>query len=299
MHMSLKTQRKVIPYMFLLPGLALFIIFQLYPLAKGLQMSFFNWEIMPGKISQFIGIDNYIRAFNDPIFKIAVKNTALYAIVTVPSQMALAMIAALLLNSIPKGKGIFRTIYYIPVVTSWVIVSLLIRYIFQAPEGVINYYLVDVFHVAKNPIFWLSDAHYAFVPILVLGIWKGIGWSMVIYLAALQSIPKELEEVAAIDGASAWDRFWNLTLPLISPTIVFTMVMLFIGSFNVFLSVYLITGGGPAQQTEVMLSFAYHQAFDFLDFGYGAAISMIMAVILITLSYLQMRFLRKPIEISG
>jgi multiple sugar transport system permease protein len=298
MHMSLKTQRKIIPYAFLLPGLILFIIFQLYPLVKGLQMSFFNWEIMPGKVSQFIQFDNYIRAFNDPIFKLAAKNTILYAIVTVPGQMILAMLAALLLNTIPKGKGIFRTIYYIPVVTSWVIVSLLIRYLFQSPDGVINYYLVEVFHIVKEPIFWLNNARYAFVPILVLGIWKGIGWSMVIYLAALQSIPKELEEVAAIDGATAWDRFWNLTLPLISPTIVFTLVMLLIGSFNVFLSVYLITGGGPAQQTEVLLSFAYHQAFDFLDFGYGAAISMIMAVILITVSFLQMRFLRRPIEIS-
>ena len=298
MPMSLKTQRKIIPFMFLLPGLALFIIFQLYPLVKGLQMSFFNWEIMPGKVSQFIGFDNYIRAFNDPIFKIAAKNTILYALVTVPGQMILAMLAALLLNSVPKGKGIFRTIFYIPVITSWVIVALLIRYLFQSPDGVVNYYLVDVFRVVKEPIFWLSDVHYAFVPILVLGIWKGIGWSMVIYLAALQTIPRELEEVATIDGATAWDRFWNLTFPLISPTVVFTLVMLLIGSFNVFLSVYLITGGGPAQQTEVMLSLAYHQAFDFLDFGYGAAISMIMAFILITLSYLQMRYLRRPIEIS-
>ncbi len=298
MHMSLKTQRKVIPILFLLPGLLLFCIFQLYPLVRGLQMSFYDWQIMPGKVSEFLGLDNYIRAFNDPILKIAAKNTVLYALITVPGQMILAMLAALLLNAIPKGKGIFRTIFYIPVITSWVIVSLIIRYLFQSPDGVINYFLMDVFHLIKEPIFWLSDVRYAFIPIWVLGIWKGIGWTMVIYLAALQSIPQELEEVAAIDGATAWDRFWNLTLPLISPTVVFTLVMLLIGSFNVFLSVYLITGGGPAQQTEVMLSFAYHQAFDFLDFGYGAAISMIMAFVLIVLSYLQMRFLRRPIEIS-
>jgi multiple sugar transport system permease protein len=296
--MSLKTQRKVIPILFLLPGLLLFIIFQLYPLVRGLQMSFYDWQIMPGKVSEFLGLDNYVRAFNDPVLKIAARNTVSYALITVPGQMIFAMLAALLLNAIPKGKGIFRTIFYIPVITSWVIVSLIIRYLFQSPDGVINYFLMDVFHFIKEPIFWLSDVRYAFIPIWVLGIWKGIGWTMVIYLAALQSIPQELEEVAAIDGASAWDRFWNLTLPLISPTVVFTLVMLLIGSFNVFLSVYLITGGGPAQQTEVMLSFAYHQAFDFLDFGYGAAISMIMAFVLIVLSYLQMRFLRKPIEIS-
>ncbi|MEA5077240.1 MAG: sugar ABC transporter permease [Anaerolineaceae bacterium] len=299
MHMSLKTQKKIIPIIFIIPGLLLFIVFQIYPLLKGLQMSFYDWQIMPGKVSQFIGLDNYTRAFNDPIFKIAAKNTAIYALVTVPGQMIFAMMAALLLHAIPKGKGIFRALFYIPVVTSWVIVSLLIRYMFQSPDGIVNYFLKDVFHVIQDPILWLTDAKYAFIPICILGVWKGIGWSMMIYLAALQGVPKELEEVAEIDGANAWNRFWNLTMPLISPTIVFTLVMLLIGSFNVFLSVYLITNGGPAQQTEVMLSFGYHQAFDFLDFGYGAAISMIMAVVLIVLSYLQMRFLRKPVEIAG
>lgn len=298
MQMSLKTQRKLIPIFFIIPGLLLFVIFQIYPLLKGVQMSFYDWQIMPNRVSEFIGLDNYIRAFTDPIFKIAARNTVIYALVTVPGQMILAMIAALVLHSIPKGKGIFRALFYIPVVTSWVIVSLLIRYMFQSPDGIVNYFLEDVFHIINEPILWLTDVRYAFIPICVLGVWKGIGWSMMIYLAALQSVPKELEEVAEIDGANAWNRFWNLTVPLISPTIVFTLVMLLIGSFNVFLSVYLITNGGPAQQTEVMLSFGYHQAFDFLDFGYGAAISMIMAVILITLSFLQMRFLRRPVEIN-
>jgi multiple sugar transport system permease protein len=297
MPLSLKTQKKLMPLLFLIPGLAFFVIFQVYPLFKGLQMSFYDWQIMPNKVSEFIGLDNYAHALQDPIFMRAFKNTIIYVIVTVPGQMILAMLVALLLDALPKGKIIYRALYYIPVITSWVIVSLLIRYLFQSPQGVVNYYLVEVFHLAAKPLPWLGAPALAFVPILILGIWKGIGWSMVIFLAALAGVPKELKEASTIDGASGWDSFWHITVPLISPTIVYTMVMLLIGGFNVFISVYLITGGGPRQLTEVMLSYAYHQAFDFLDFGYGAALSYLMAALIITLSFLQIKLLRRPQEI--
>ncbi len=297
MKIGIKTQRKILPFVFLLPALTFFIIFQVYPLLRGFQMSFYRWELLPDRVSQFIGLDNYIRAFTDPIFLRASKNTLIYALITVPGQMILAMLAAVLLNALPKGRVIFRVLYYIPVITSWVIVSLLIRYLFQSPEGLINYFLVNFLHVTENPILWMNKASTAFIPILILGIWKGIGWSMVIYLAALAGVPKELQEAASIDGANSWQNFWRITFPLISPTIVFTLVMLLIGGFNVFISVYLITGGGPMQQTEVMLSYAYHQAFDFLDFGYGAALSYTMGFIIIIFSLLQIKFFRKPQEV--
>lgn len=293
MKLSLKTQRLLVPYLFLLPGLIFFLVFQLYPLFQGIQMSFFNWSIMPTKPSTFIGLNNYIRAFNDPIFATAVTNTITYTLVTVPSQMILAMAAAVLLNNIRKGKALFRAIYYIPVITSWLIVSFLMRYFFQT-EGLVNYFLVDVFHLAAEPVAWLEQASTAFVAIDLLGIWKGIGWSMVIYLAALQGIPKELQEAAAIDGADRWRNFFGITLPLMRPTVVYTLIMLLIGGFNVFLSVYFITGGGPMRQTEVMLSYSFHQAFDFLEFGYGAALATIIAVVLVIVSYLQLRYLRNP-----
>jgi multiple sugar transport system permease protein len=297
MNIGFRTQKKILPLLFLLPALTFIAVFQIYPILKGLQMSFYHWEILPGRVSKFIGLENYIRAFTDPIFLRATKNTLIYAVVTVPGQMILAMLAALLLNAIPKLRVIFRVLYYIPVITSWVIVSLLIRYLFQSPEGLINYFLVNVFHVIKNPILWMNEAGTAFIPILILGIWKGIGWSMVIYLAALAGVPKELQEAASIDGANSWQNFWRITFPLISPTVVFTLVMLLIGGFNVFISVYLITAGGPMQQTEVMLSYAYHQAFDYLDFGYGASISYTMGAVIIILSLLQIKFFRKPQKI--
>jgi multiple sugar transport system permease protein len=252
---------------------------------------------MPGKPSTFVGLGNYLHAFQDPVVGVAFRNTLIYTVISVPGQMILAMLAALLIHSIARGKTFFRTLYYIPVITSWVIVSLLFRYLFQSPEGLINYFLVNVFHVVSEPVAWLQQASTAMIPIMGLGIWKGVGWSMIIYLAALQSIPQELLEAASIDGADAWQRFWGITLPLISPTVVFTLVLLIIGSLNVFISVYLITNGGPMQQTEVMLSYMYHQAFDFIDFGYGAALSFMMAILIVTLSYLQIKYLRRPEEI--
>jgi multiple sugar transport system permease protein len=149
-------------------------------------------------------------------------------------------------------------------------------------------------HLYAKPIPWFSEASTAFIPIAALGIWKGIGWGMVIFLAALQAIPQQLYEAAAIDGANAWQRLIKITLPLMRPTIVFMSVMLMIGGFNVFAPVLLITNGGPVNQTQVVLTYMYEQAFKFLDFGYAAAIAFILAAIIITLSLIQIRFFRKP-----
>ncbi len=284
-------------YLFMLPGLLFFATFMIYPLIKAFQISLYHWSIMPGRPSEFVALANYMRAFEDPTFWVALRNTVLYTVVTVPGQMILAILVALLLNHVRCGRVFFRTVYYLPVITSWVIVSLLFKHLFQSPGGLINYLLSDVLHLIATPIPWLRNASTAMVPIMGLGIWKGIGWSMVIFLAALQTIPVELYEAAAIDGASRWQSFWRLTLPLIRPTVVFVLVMLVIGGFNVFISVYLITAGGPMKQTEVILSYMYHQAFDFLDFGYGAALSYMLAALILVLSFLQIRFLRRPVEL--
>lgn len=296
--LSRRHQRIIAAYGFLLPGLLLYLIFNIYPLAKALQMSFYEWNIMPGQASDFIGLQNYARAWNDQVARIALGNTILYTIVTVPGQIVLALAAALMLNAITRGKVFYRTLYYLPVVTSWVIVSLLFKYLFQSPNGFVNHLLVNVLHLVPNPIPWLREATTAMVPIWTLGIWKGIGWSMVIFLAALQTIPVDLYEQAAIDGANSWHRLRHITLPLLRPTLVFVLVMLMIGGFNVFISVMLITNGGPLQRTEVALSYMYHQAFDFLDFGYAAALSFILALIIVTVSVLQIKFLRRP-EATG
>ncbi len=284
------------PYIFLLPGALLFITFMIYPLADAFRISLLDWKIMPGAVSPFVGAENYARAFNDPIFWQALKNTLLYAAITVPAQMALAMLVAVALDVVPRGRVIFRTLFYLPVITSWVVVALLFRYLFDASEGGIINFLLMALGLAKEPIAWLREPDSAMFAIMALGVWKGIGWSMVIFLAALQTIPPELHEAAEIDGATSAQRFFGITLPLLRPTIVFVIVTLLIGGFNVFISIYLMTGGGPLHRTESILTYMYDQAFNQLQFGYAAALSYILAIIVFLVSALQIKFLRSPTE---
>ncbi len=220
------------------------------------------------------------------------RNTALYAVVTVAGQMIIGLTLAFLVNRVAIGKRFFRTVYYLPVVTSWVVVSFLFVYLFSPGDaGLINFILTKLGTITR-PISWLATADTAWIAIYSLGIWKGIGWAMVIFLAALQGIPPELYEAAAIDGASEWQRIRYMTLPLIQRTLFFVLIALMIGGFQVFLSVLLITGGGPLHRTEVALTYMFDEAFGNLHFGYGAALSYILAVVIVVVSALQARSVR-------
>jgi multiple sugar transport system permease protein len=188
------------------------------------------------------------------------------------------------------GRGLFRALYYLPVVTSWVVVSLLFHYLFMTDGGLVNWAI-------GHRVDWLGGRWTALTAISLLGIWKGVGWSMVIFLAALQGVPAELKEAAAVDGANAWRRFRAVTLPAIRPVVGFVAVMLVIGGFNVFISVFLITGGGPLDETQVLLTYMYRQAFTFLDFGYGSAISFSLTLIVLVLSIVQLRLFRRPTQV--
>ena len=280
------------PYLFLLPGFALFLVVVVYPVGRAFQMSLFEWSVVPGEASPFVGAGNYIRAINDPVFWRSTINTLVYLLVTVPAQMALGMALAVLLNAKIKGRVTFRALYYLPVITSWVVVSLVFTYLFSPDAGAINYLLVDVFRIVDEPIIWLGNRWTALAAICILGIWKGMGWSMLVFLAALQGVPKDLMEAADIDGASKSRRFFSVTLPLLRPVVMFVTIMLIIGGFNVFISVFLMTGGGPAQQTEVLLTYMYNQAFGFLEFGYAAAIAYCVTVFILGLSAAQHKLFR-------
>jgi len=215
----------------------------------------------------------------------------------VPAQIVLGLAAAVLLDSRMPARALFRTLYYLPVVTSWVVVSLLFRYLFQTDSGLVNWVLHGV-HATGGNIDWLGGRWTAMTALAILGVWKGVGWSMVIFLAALQGVPRELHEAASVDGAGAWSRFRAVSLSALRPVIAFVAVMLVIGSFNVFISVYLITNGGPVDETQVLLTYMYKQAFTFLDFGYGSAISFTLTLIVLALSLVQLRLFRRPREAS-
>ncbi|GIL09019.1 MAG: sugar ABC transporter permease [Chloroflexota bacterium] len=288
--------RWYVPYLFLLPGVSLYLLWMVYPLGYEFYISFFDWKIMPGQTSQYVGLENYRQVLHDKYFWLSLENTVRYTVVTVFGQMVIGLALAVLVHRVFIAKKLFRAIYYLPVVTSWVVVSFLFQFIFSShPGGLANYALTEL-GLLSQPVAWMSETKTAWVIIYSLGIWKGIGWAMVIFLAALQGIPVELYEAASIDGAGEWGQFRRVTLPLIRRTTLFVLVALVIGGFQVFVSVYLITGGGPLHRTEVMLSYMYDRAFDRLWFGYGAAISYILAAIVVFISFVQMRLFSRPAE---
>lgn len=287
--------REILPvFIFLLPGFGLFFTFMLGPMGYSLRMSFFNWNLVHPDQSVWVGFDNYLRALSDPIFRRAVLNTLVYTVVTVSVQMALGLVVAILLNQKIRGQAFFRLSYYFPVITSWVIVSVLFEYLFNGQAGLVNYLLRDVLQVIGTNIRWFIDDKLMFVPLTLLAIWKGVGWTAVIYLAGLQSIPVELQEAAEVDGANAWQRFRNITLPLLRPTLVYLLVVLIIGGLNAYVSFFLITNGGnPLDRTHSVLTWMTKVTFLKRDFGYGAAISYWMTLFVFLISVLQLRLLRR------
>ena len=236
---------------FLLPGMLLFGLFFLGPMAYSLRISFYEWKIAKPELSEFIAVGNYARALNDPIFQRAVLNTVSFTAITVSVKMVLGLGLALLLNEKLRSIGLFRLTYYFPVITSIVIVSLLFQFLFSGQAGLVNYLLKDVLGVIQKNVLWLADPVLVMVPINVLDIWKGVGWAAVIFLAGLQSIPQELYEAAAVDGATAWRRFRHVTLPLLRPTTTFLIVVLIIGGLNAYIPFQLITTAGGRAQMDL------------------------------------------------
>lgn len=279
----------------LLPGLLVFGIFTVYPIIRLFWMSFFKWDFGSFLNQEFIALENYRTVLADENFRIAFTNTIVYTLITVPAQMAIGLLVAMLINSINHVKIGFRVAYYLPVITSWVIASLVFKYVFNT-EGLLNYFLANVIHVTSQNVRWLDSRWGGMTVAMLLGIWKGIGWNMVVFLAALQTVPLELYESASLDGAGSWQKFIHITLPGIRGTILFALVMLTIGGFNVYTSTKLITGGKPGHDTEVVLTWMYYKAFSNGKFGYSAALSFIIAIVLAVLAVLQFRLMQNKDE---
>ncbi len=271
-----------------LPGLLFVATFTFYPMAKMLVMSFFDWHIGLHQTSTFVGLKNYIDVLSDPIAHIAITNTLVYALVTVPLQMIIGLFVATLIHGITRWSVLFRLAYYLPVITSWVVVALLFRYIFSN-YGLLNYFLSDILHLTDGPVGWLSTRWSALGATMLLGVWKGIGWNMIIFLAALQAVPKHLYEAADIDGANRFQKFRFITLPGIKGTILFALVMLTIGAVNTYTPIAVLTAGNPAHQTEVVLTWMYFETFSALKFGYSAAMSIIIALTIVIFTLIMFR----------
>jgi multiple sugar transport system permease protein len=287
---GLKQWMSVLPFVLL--GFAGTAVFVIYPMIKNIIISFQDYSIMPNAKNEWVGFANYVKVFSDPNdkFLVALRNTFLNVAATVPINWFLAVFFAVLINAkFVKFKITFRTIYYLPIVTSWIIVALLFKYLFADGDGgFVNYILHKQLGILPEAVSWRNNYWSAMIMIWLFHIWKTVGWGVVIYLAALQGIPKDMYEAADIDGANAVQKFFGITIPLLKPVTIYIIINLVNGAFGFFPQVYFITKGGPMDQTQVIPSLIFTQAFEQLKFGPASAMGFMMGILVFILTYSQM-----------
>jgi ABC-type sugar transport system permease subunit len=275
-------------WIILVPILVYFFVFNIIPVLLNFLVSFTNWNGVSSNI-KFVGIDNYLQYFKEP-YPLIIFNTALFAFFILIIQTTVAFFVALLLNQKIFARGLYRALWYIPTLTSAAIVAQ-IGVIFIAPYGgVFNTILKSV---GLNPVIWTTDPFWMRIFIIAFSVWRGLGGPVVLFLAALQGVHPELYEAARVDGATPRKLLWYITIPLIKPMILFVTVTSIIGGFQIFEAVYLISKGGPFNQTNVMLVQIYSDAFTNNNFGVAGAGAMVMMLILLWFSLISMRLLRQ------
>jgi multiple sugar transport system permease protein len=281
-------------YAMLSPGLILFAVFVVFSIGFSVYISFHQWDILnPSK--PWVGLDNYTRLKDDPYFKKALYNTFIYTMFSVPLTMAGGLALALLLNQGLRARAIFRTIFFLPVVTPLVVAALIWKWVYNGDFGLANYYLMKL-HIISHPVFWLSDPDIAMPAVIAMTIWKGVGFAMVIYLAGLQAIPEEYYEAAKVDGAGPLHRLRYITVPLVAPTSFFLLVIGVIGAFQVFTEVFIMTGGGPLQATSTIVFYLWNMGFKQFQMGYATAIAYALFGIIFLFTCIQVRFLYREAE---
>lgn len=272
----------------LLPSFVIFVLFMVYPLIYSLYLSFFDCSFFGGE-RVFVGLGNYKKMFMSNDFRIAMANTLKYAVGVVPLGSALSMLVAVLLNRPLRARGFYRVAYFTPVVTSMVAVAIVWAWIFDPYFGLFNAILRKI--GISGPA-WLADPKWALPAVVILGIWKNLGYNMVIFLAGLQDVPQEYYESAELDGAGAWHKFAYITMPMMKTTIGFVLIMSTIRSFQVFGQIYVMTGGGPMNSTLVAVYYLYRQAFEFYRVGYASAVAWFIFAVILALTIVQKRFLQ-------
>lgn len=281
-------------FMFLSPTLLVFSVFVVFPVFFSLVLSVHKWNMFSTD-QQFVGLENYASVLRNPEFWSVLRNTVVYTLGTIPLNMSLALLVAYLLNKKIVGKKWLRTAFFAPVVMSSVAAAVIWRWVYEPNFGLLNWVLG---HVGIPAINWLNDPTAAMFALIVMGVWKTFGVNMVLFSAGLQGIPEHYYEAAAIDGAGRWARFWNITLPLLSPTTFFILVMSVIGSFQVFDTVYVLTSGGPLGSTKVLVFYLYEHAFKFFEMGYASAVAYLMFAMIFVLTLLQVRYLKGSVHYS-
>lgn len=287
--LSASARRTRTAWLFLAPSILVLAAFTLYPMAQAAYLSFTDYNLI--RAAEWIGLDNYIELANDPAVHNAFANTVLYAAVVTPVTVALSLALALLLDRQFAGRAFVRTAIFLPFIVSLGIVAIAWAFLLDPNIGLLSYWLSNVGVVAEQG--WLSDPRFAMAAVMAVGVWKNVGFYMVMYLAGLQSIPPELKEAARLDGAGPWQRFRNVTLPLLSNQTLLVSVLALIASLQAFDQIYVMTHGGPYFKTETLVMLIYREGFQELRFGYGSAISWVLLLFVFVLSMIQFGYFRR------
>lgn len=274
---------EVTAWLFLLPSLVLFLTFIGIPVVAAFLISFTQWDLFnPAK---FVGLQNYQTLWSDDIFKKVMGNTGYFVLLSVPIQMLLGLLCALALNRGVRGQTVFRIAYFLPVVTSTIAAALVWAWLFNANFGLVNAAL-GLVGVGEPPR-WLGSTGWAMPAVIIVSVWQNLGYAMVLFLAGLQNIRTDIYDAAAIDGAKGWRRLWFITLPMLSPTTFFVLIISLIGSFQVFELVFIMTNAGPANATNTLVFYIYQNGFQFYQMGYASAAAMVLFVIVLIITLVQ------------
>lgn len=281
-------------YLFLAPGLLPILVFFFIPALAAFLLSFTDFDIYAlgdFRNARFVGLKNYIQLFSDSLFWKSMANTFYYVLIGGPLSIAVSLGMALLVNSkLVRFRGFFRTVYFAPVVTTLVAVAVVWRFLYHPRFGLLNYAL-SFFGI--DPIDWLGNPAWAMPAIILMSIWKGFGYNMIIFVAGLQSVPEELYEAARIDGANTWEQFKSITLPMLVPTAVFIGIITMINNFQLFAEPYVMTQGGPLNSTLSIVLLMYQQGFRWWNMGYSAAIAFVLFGIILVGSLVQSRLQKR------
>lgn len=276
---------KIEPYLYLLPAVVLFGLFTFFPFFKTIVYSFFHTD-NAGRLTSLAGIENYVKLFTDGAFLKSLGVTVTYALLTVVFSMVIGVFLALMTSEEFPGHKVFRTVYALPMAVSAAAAAAIFNFIFHPSIGILNALL-------GTKIGWLTDSNYALIAVVIVTVWMNIGVNYIFALAAIQGVPQELYESATVDGANAFQKNWHVTLPCISPTLFFLLIINVIFAFQQYAQVKMMTSGGPDNSTRVLVYEIYEQAFMYGKFGYACAESVVLFLILLLLTLVQFRLEKK------
>jgi multiple sugar transport system permease protein len=283
-----RSRAKLLPYLLVSPYLLFVSVFVLFPVLFCLFLTFHKWNIIAPM--QFAGIDNYSRLFQDRLFWKAIGNTLKFLLLHIPLQLVLSLALAWLLNQKIRAVSFFRASFFMPVIVSGVVVTILWQQLLGYDSGLINKLLMTI---GLHKVGWLVDPDMAIYSIAIMATWKNVGLYVILFLIGLQTVPPQYYEAAELDGASRWQQFYHITLPMINPTIFMVVILSTIGGFSLFIEPYIMTGGGPLNTTLSAVLYIYKQAFQYYNMGYSATLGFFYAIMIMTVVVLQKKFIEK------